>query len=105
MALVEQDMRRKLPGKCRKADHENSRAAAIQLHCVACCGGSRKDAKACDVFDCFLFPFGLAEAKRPAGAVPSVFDYEAASLERASDAQLEHWETLRGEGGSNDEDE
>jgi len=68
---VEADIRAKFPGKARRADYERSRSNAIQLHCLTCCGGSRKVAKECTSFDCFLWPFGLASGSRPSGSIPT----------------------------------
>jgi hypothetical protein len=51
-------LRAKLPGKAKKAAG-SSKAAAIELHCTECMGGSAKEAKACATTDCFLWKHGF----------------------------------------------
>jgi len=34
---------------------------AIKAHCLDCCGGSRREVKACEIADCPLHPFRLGK--------------------------------------------
>ena len=74
---IERHLRESMPAKAKRADHARSRSAAIDLHCQACCGGSREGAKKCTIYSCFLYPFGLAVGPRLDGAVPTVAEYDA----------------------------
>jgi hypothetical protein len=75
---VENDVRVARPNLGLKADHKNSRSAAIQLFCISCMGGSRKDAAECKSYDCPLWAleFKATRGERPAGIVPTEKQYE-----------------------------
>lgn len=70
------ELRAKKPAKACAADHENSRAAAIELHCETCIG-SIHEAAQCPALKCFLWPYrpGTGSATRLPGAVPTVDEY------------------------------
>lgn len=81
-----QILRRKRPKLGLEADHKNSRRAAIELFCIECVGGARTLAVECSDFLCPLWPFRPgAEGERPAGAVPTIVEYEALSKEKLGD--------------------
>jgi hypothetical protein len=105
MQKIEDIIRQKIPGKAKRADHESSRAAAIHLHCQACSGGTRKTAKDCQIYSCFLFPFSISEHKRPKDAVPTEEEYAALVESKASDAQRAHWDSLKSNGDDDYEEE
>lgn len=70
-------LREKKPGKAKKADHGNSRSAAIELHCEDC-AGSLHEAKTCQIANCFLWPYRPGDDKtRAPGVVPTVEEYDA----------------------------
>lgn len=52
------ELRTRLPGKAKKAAG-NSKAAAIELHCTECVGGSAHEAARCATTDCFLWRHGF----------------------------------------------
>lgn len=83
MKIVTEDQRLRLakPGKGLRADHENSRQAAIELFCEACIGGM---ATACPTHSCPLWPFrfGADDRQRDPAAVPTRGEYEAAIAKR-----------------------
>jgi hypothetical protein len=71
------ELRERYPGIGRKADYENSRAAAIKLFCLQCMGGSRQAVAGCEAYSCPLFTFrSYGDPERPARAVPSLEWYE-----------------------------
>lgn len=72
---VNDEIRQKYPGMCRKADHERSKQNAIKAFCRGCMGGSLTDVRSCPSRGCFLWPYrlgGFDESPRP---VPSVDEY------------------------------
>jgi len=78
------------PGKGRGADHENSRASAIDLKCLSCCSGQRAEVAECRTYDCFLWPFRpYGGGERPTGAVPAVEQYDEWSAARTPDIDPE----------------
>lgn len=85
------DLRIKKPGKARRADYQNSRAAAIDLKCEDCCGGSLNEAKKCEVYTCFLWPYGPAGklGERPHGAIPSLEAYNTLLPELTEEQKAE----------------
>lgn len=98
------DIRAKKPGKAKKADHGNSRAAAIDLKCEDCCGGSYHEAKRCEVYKCFLWPYGPAGRARirPAGLVPTEAEYDAMLPDLTADERAEIRARFTGEGANDD---
>ena len=80
MPDIRDHIRQSLAGKARAADHKRSRAEAVNLKCLDCCAGQREQVKGCPVVTCFLWPYrpyaSDEEKIRPAGAVPTVADYD-----------------------------
>jgi len=56
MKLID-ELRDKFPGLATKS--RTSPLAAIRLHCLECCGGSRKEVEECTAPECVLFGFRL----------------------------------------------
>lgn len=75
---MENEVRVTRPQLGLKADHKNSRSAAIQLFCIACMGGNRSDAASCTSYQCPLWPleFKKTRGERPEGEVPTEEQYE-----------------------------
>ena len=88
---VENDVRVARPNLGLKADHQNSRSAAIQLFCISCMGGNRKDAAECKSYNCPLWAleFKSTRGKRPEGSVPTEKQYEELIDSTVSDAKRE----------------
>jgi len=62
------ELRRKYPGLAKQAA-PGSRAAAIRLFCYECTGGSYRDARDCELQDCFLW-LCWKERRRTVGSLP-----------------------------------
>lgn len=74
------ELRHKYPGKGRRADHEGSRKNAIDMNCLHCMGGSRKDIKGCTSVTCFFYPFRPgAVVGEPRAGIPTVEEYQEMS--------------------------
>lgn len=88
---VENDVRVARPNLGLKADHQNSRSAAIQLFCISCMGGNRKDAAECKSYNCPLWPleFKSSRGKRPEGIVPTEEQYQKLIDATVTDAKRE----------------
>lgn len=56
------DLRAKHPRRAKRAA-ASSKAAAIELQCLECIGGSAKDAINCETQGCFLWPHAFGRAK------------------------------------------
>lgn len=61
------ELRAKHPIAAERA--KTSRATAVKLFCIECCGGSRKDAVDCAVTRCFLWPYRPKRTVAPAVGV------------------------------------
>ena len=55
------ELRAKYPSRAKRAA-ESSKAAAIALQCAECVGGSSREAKRCELRDCFLWPHAFGRA-------------------------------------------
>lgn len=81
-----QEARLSRPGLAKRMDHSNSATSAIKMWCITQCqGGNRKAAKECANFGCFFFPYGLAEAERPEGTVPTPETYDSLKREMSEE--------------------
>jgi len=91
MASIASSIRAKKPAKAKKADHNGSLRAAIDLSCEECCGGSLSEVSRCTRYECFFWVVrpGDGPTQRPAGVVPTEAEYDAAIEARTSDAQRE----------------
>lgn len=65
------EVRKKFPGKARKADKGNPRAG-IELECICCMGGERKAVIACTNYICGIWPWrkGTGFEQRPKETYP-----------------------------------
>ena len=90
-----QDARLSRPGLAKRMDHSNSATSAIKMWCITQCqGGNRKAAKECTNFGCFFFPYGLAEAERPKGTVPTPETYDSLKREMSEEHKAKLTEML-----------
>jgi len=71
---ITNELRRKRPSLALAADHGNSRAKAIEMHCISCMGGNANDARSCGSIECALFIHAFGRI-RPVGAVPTEQEY------------------------------
>lgn len=75
---MENEIRLTRPHLALKADHQNSRSAAIQMFCITCLGGNRSDAAQCKIYACPLWAleFKKTRGERPEGEVPTEKQYK-----------------------------
>jgi len=72
---ITNSIRRKRPAMALAADHGNSRAKAIEMHCITCMGGNRNDAANCGSQECALYVHAYGR-ERSDGVVPSAAEYQ-----------------------------
>lgn len=97
----------KAPGKAQKADYANSRAHAIDQHCVSCQGGSKKDVRECRSYSCHFWTFrpNADTTVRPPGFVPTQLHYSQLLDAKTTEAQRgAAAKRLRGDGDEAPED-
>lgn len=73
----EYELRLKDPNRALKADYENSRSAAIDLHCRACVGGSVAEVGNCNDQLCALWKYrpGSGNKVRSKDSIPTKETY------------------------------
>lgn len=93
---LEHKIRIKKPSLCFKADHKNSRSAAIRAYCLGCMNDSPGEVSRCPSYECFLWPYrsGSGVEKRPAGKMISEEKYKNILLQGASSARIEQGRRL-----------
>lgn len=102
---LENEMRVSRPQLGNKADYGGGRAAAIQLFCLSCMGGSRADVVACGSYSCPLWQFrpGGKKGKQPPG-IPTEAQYKEMIDASVSDKQREAGKKLREKNDEEQED-
>lgn len=82
------ELRKKLPGTGRKADHSQKKEglkAGIKLFCLDCQGGDLFEVEFCKVYRCPLWPFRPYGKKvRPPDSVPTEEQYDSWTPDRSS---------------------
>lgn len=98
MDRVEYDLRLSDPVRGLKADYENGRAAAIELHCKSCVGGSVAEVSRCSDQLCALWRFrpGSGQKSRKIGVVPTLDEYKKLINKKVSKEKREAGRKLGG---------
>lgn len=79
---LENIIRRKKPGRAKRALYGNSRSAAIAEFCDTCMGGSTSEVKKCQDQVCQFWTFrGVADVRSP-NSVPSLLELDALLAEK-----------------------